>query len=30
MDNYDVYKMPLSNEPEFRIIQEKIINNIPL
>ena len=29
-ENYDSSVMPLSNEPEWRLVQEKILNNIPL
>ena len=29
-ENYDSKLMPLSNEKNFRIIQEKVLNKIPL
>jgi len=29
-ENYDATVLPLSNEPGLRLVQEKILNNIPL
>lgn len=29
-ENYDAKNMPLSSEPELRLAQEKILNNVPL
>lgn len=29
-ENYDAKDMPLSSEPELRLVQEKILNNVPL